>query len=109
MKLDILGQEYEVRHLTEEEYPKLAICEANGLFEAYSKEIIISEDIGKGSGKAYANLDGFKRKLLRHEIIHAFFHESGLSDRCQDEELVDWLAHQLPKMAKTITEAKCME
>lgn len=109
MKVSILGTEYQVRKLTEAEYPKLVACEANGLFEAYSKEIIISKDIDDGTGKAYANLEAFERKIIRHEIIHAFFHESGLTDRCADEDLVDWLAHQLPKMFKAMADANCLD
>lgn len=31
------------------------------------------------------------REVLRHELIHAMFFESGLGDYCDDEVLVDWL------------------
>lgn len=46
------------------------------------------------------------KKTLRHEIIHAFLNESGLSDSAsipsgawaKHEEMVDWFAIQTPKI-----------
>lgn len=38
-------------------------------------------------------------KYLRHELIHAFFYESGLDEYYQNEMLTDWLAMQFPKLA----------
>lgn len=109
MKLNILGQEYNVKRMSEKEYPKLELLEANGLFEAYSKEIIINSEINKNTCKEYANIEKFENKVLRHEIIHAFFHESGLNEYCVDERLVDFLAFQLPKMTKVINEINAMD
>jgi len=42
-------------------------------------------------------------RIFRHELVHAFFYESGLdteSDFARDEILVDFLAMQIPKLAK---------
>ena len=39
---------------------------------------------------------------LRHELIHAFFYESGLNEYYQDERLTDWIAMQFPKLARAI-------
>ena len=46
------------------------------------------------------------RHVMRHEIIHAFIHESGLISQSHspvygwgnDEEIIDWFAAQIPKM-----------
>lgn len=46
------------------------------------------------------------RHVMRHEIIHAFIHESGLGSQSHspvygwgnDEEIIDWFAAQYPKM-----------
>ena len=46
------------------------------------------------------------KQTLRHEIIHAFLHESGLSDStmqsprgwAKNEEMIDWIAFQGPKI-----------
>jgi hypothetical protein len=51
-------------------------------------------------------------ETLRHEIVHAFFNESGLREStnhfegawCKNEELVDWIAIQFPKIHKVYAE-----
>ena len=49
------------------------------------------------------NLQDYEKKILRHEIIHAFLYESGLDINshdidqwARDEEMVDWMAIQFP-------------
>jgi len=103
MIINILGTEYEVIKQTEGENKKLK--DASGLCEIYSKRIILNEI--KVDDQTYENLQAYKDRTFRHEIVHAFFAESGLrgsSDYAENEELVDWIAIQLPKIAKL-----CME
>lgn len=102
MNIDILGQEYNLRLLTEKEFPKLVSAKASGLAELYSKQLIINKDDTEEDGETFDNLKEYTNKVIRHEIIHAYFHEAGLDHYCRDEHLVDWMAIQLPKMAKTI-------
>ena len=105
MTVNILGTDYEVITQTEEENPKLK--EAYGLCEMYSKKIVLS-DI-KEDVMNVDNIEAFKRKVVRHEIIHAFFAESGLrsnSDYAQNEELVDWIAIQFPKILQVFEKLK---
>ena len=47
-------------------------------------------------------------EVLRHEIIHAFFYEAGLEDYSDNEQLVDWIAKQFPKLEKAFKEADCL-
>ena len=55
----------------------------------------------------FDSLENCYKQTIRHEIIHAFFYESGL-DNCSDasgpwainEEMVDWFAIQGPKIFK---------
>lgn len=108
MKINILGTNYEIRKVSEKEYPKLSIMNANGLAELYSKELIINAEMNPNSGQEFANFKGFENKVVRHEIIHAFFHESGLDDYTTDEDLVNWIALQFPKMLKVFQEADCI-
>jgi hypothetical protein len=71
--------------------------------EAYTdfttKEIIVSE-----FGEDYNSVKNIKNhinKVKRHEIIHAMLYESGLdcnSDWATNEEIVDWVAIQYPKL-----------
>lgn len=56
--------------------------------------------------------DNYAKSCLRHEIIHAFLNESGLkhnanaTDRSwsKNEEMVDWIAIQFPKILKAYKE-----
>ena len=56
------------------------------------------------------------KKNLRHEIIHAFLFESGLSSNtnccigawAEYEEMVDWIAIQFPKILKVFKEVGCI-
>lgn len=102
-KATILGTEYTLVEQSEEENPKLR--EANGLCEWYSKRIILNKI--EETDETFENLDGLRRKIARHELIHAFFAESGLRTHCtyaESEELVDWIAIQFPKIAKVFKE-----
>ena len=102
MKVNILGTEYEIIEQTEEQNPKLK--NNNGLCEIYSHRIILNADIQEDE-LTYENFQEFKNRVLRHEIIHAFFAESGLrgnSEYAENEELVDWIAIQLPKINKVL-------
>ena len=55
------------------------------------------------------------REVLRHEIVHAFFYESGLWDSSDstsawatNEEMVDWIAIQGLKLYKAREEAEAV-
>lgn len=104
MKVNILGMEYEILVRTIKENKKLDGC--TGLCEQYSKEIILldSREIQKDE-MCVSNVDDFMKTVLRHEIIHAFLGESGLrgnSDWAENEEIVDWIAIQFPKMCSAM-------
>lgn len=101
--IDILGTEWEIEISTEKQNPKLK--DSNGICEAYSKKIVLCDF--EIDGKTYDNIQEFKNKVLRHEIIHAFMHESGLngnSEWSQNEECVDWFALQFTKLEKKFRE-----
>ncbi len=106
MKVNILGVDYEMILQSKSEKPKLE--NAYGICETYSKKIVIDSEIGTDGNKDnLENIEAFRRKVVRHEIIHAFFHESGLSINsayAMNEELVDWIAFQFPKMLKVFAE-----
>ena len=57
------------------------------------------------------DFEALMKKQTRHEIIHAFLYESGLSfnsDWAVNEELVDWIAIQFPKIAEVYEKLGCM-
>ncbi|MEG1085212.1 MAG: hypothetical protein RSD88_02715 [Anaerovoracaceae bacterium] len=73
MKVNILGTDYEILYQNKEENTKLE--EANGLCETYSKKIIL-EKVSEHP-MHLEKMEDFQKKVLRHEIIHAFLHEQG--------------------------------
>lgn len=111
MKIDILGTEYriETHKVSEDSY-----MEEKG-FAGYCEEenkLIVVADMSEE--KYFVGMDEkaqetYRKKTLRHEILHAFLNESGLSDSsnrfdgawAKNEEMVDWLAIQAPKIFST--------
>lgn len=114
MTVNILGTEYEIVIGNEENYPKLK--QVDGYTDTSIKKIVIL-DVGtiKYSDENIKDLTSYQQKVTRHEIIHAFFYESGLWVNSNDveqwatnEEMVDWLAIQLPKIYKAFREVRCI-
>lgn len=111
MKIDILGTEYriEIHKVSEDSY-----MEEKGLAgycEEENKLIVVAD---MSEEKYFVGMDEkaqeiYRKKTLRHEIMHAFLNESGLSDSsnrfdgawAKNEEMVDWLAIQAPKIFST--------
>ena len=93
-EVSILGQKYLVSTR-----PLIDMLNDDGRCNSYSKEIhirnlydLFSEDDSATNEDRIVRL----KETIRHEVVHAFFYESGLSD--SDEMLVDWIAKQLPKI-----------
>lgn len=101
MKQSILGTEYEIVSQTENENPKL--IGADGLAELYEHKLIIDFTTGD-SKNTWNNIDEYHKKVMRHEMIHAIFHESGLEKYQQDETLVDFLAQQYSKFEQLLND-----
>lgn len=97
-KINILGTEYTISEKNREEDKNLN--DADGYCDKTTKEIIICKDMD-GTLK---DMEWFKNKVLKHEIIHAFLFESGLQENFEhpryghDETYVDWFAVQSPKI-----------
>ena len=100
MTVNILGAQYTITH----EHGTSRLDGMDGYCDDTTKEIVVDtyeSDDGKPGVKS--KLDVQRKKVLRHEIIHAFAFESGLAENspwAQDEELVDWIAIQGPKIWK---------
>lgn len=79
----------------------------DGLADLSTKEIRIRMDNTNEVG----DFEALVKKQTRHEVIHAFLYESGLSfnsDWAVNEELVDWIAIQFPKIAEVYEKLGCM-
>lgn len=112
-KVNVLGSEYKIFYETKENNPKME--GSKGYTELCAKEIHIDTSWFGVPRKddehpEWILKDLWKEglKVLRHELVHAFILESGLSECCEwaeNEELVDWIARQFPKMADCFTKA----
>lgn len=105
-KVNILGTEY---CLKTDETDLLKNINADGLHKEYAKEIIIRKiDDFLCPDDSVEEKEKRQNEVLRHEIIHAFFSEAGLDDYSANEQLVNWLAIQLPKIKKTCEELEAI-
>lgn len=113
-KVNILGTEYRIEiHKVSEDSFMEEKCLA-GYCEEENKLIVVAD---MSEEKYFAGMDEkaqetYRKKTLRHEIMHAFLNESGLSDSsnrfdgawAKNEEMVDWFAIQSPKIFKVFVE-----
>jgi hypothetical protein len=111
---DIVAVEFK----SDKEEPCFEERKIAGYCDGYKKEIVIRDLNGvkgwKDEPQETRNIS--MNETLRHEIVHAFFDECGLKEsslQCEggwarNEELVDWIAIQAPKMLKAFQSACCM-
>lgn len=98
-KVSILGTTYTII-----EKP---LKDVDGYCDKTTKEIAVAV---KEDDCDLGNFEEYRKKVLRHEITHAYFFESGLAECFENikwgipETLVDWFAYQSPKIFKTFEE-----
>jgi len=97
-KIMILGTEYTVKVVEEKLDP--ALKNFDGYCDYSTKTIVVKDYNGVKDPLSPDDPAVHANHTLRHEIIHAFFYESGLEEYYRDERVVDWIALQFPKMAK---------
>ena len=103
LKIDVLGTEYTIveKHLDD----------CDGYCDKTTHEIAITS---KDENTNLGDFEQYRKKILRHEIIHAFLFESGLHENWEhkpfghDETYVDWIAVQFPKLLKAFKAADCL-
>ena len=100
-EVHILGTRYSIRIIDEDDYRYDR--EADGWCDPSVKEILIFNY--KQSAESVKDL-----------VVHAFLYESGLwqnayGSKCwaKNEEMIDWMAIQLPKIQRAYKEAYCDE
>lgn len=105
MKINVLGTEYTITQTHND--PRME--NIDGFCDETTKEIFVETyegDDGKPGVKT--KLDVQRKKNVRHKLVHAFLFECGLAENspwAQNEELVDWIAIQGPKLYKAWLEA----
>lgn len=104
-KANILGMEYSIAITS-----SLEGTNADGEVNYFLKSILLRPAKSMGGIDATED-EGVHRakEVLRHEVIHALFYESGLNDRYgSDETLVSFLAAQFPKLCDIFGDLWCM-
>lgn len=115
--VDILGMRYtiNVKKYDEDGYFKKADC--SGYCSGLLKEIVLCDmsTYPDWENETQKERDLQTKETLRHEIVHAFFNESGLACSsnsteawARNEEMVDWIALQGPKLYAAWQEAGCL-
>lgn len=112
--VSILGTDYTVVML---ELKDDAYLEDKHGYIYYSDRKIIIKNLYKEcpDDPHYAT-ERYIKECVRHEIFHAFLKESGLcgcslqysSGWAKNEEMIDWLAIQAPKIFEVMRKAKCL-
>ena len=107
--VNILGTEYIVLKRSERDDKRLNNCD--GYCDWTTKQIVVEQEMYGNLG----DMDCYMKKVLRHEIVHAFAIESGLHESsletaswAANEEMIDWFARQGPRMYKAWKEADAL-
>lgn len=115
MSISVLDVPYTVLFKLKANDKSLANCD--GYCDTSIKRIVVREYTAaeRQEPLSLGSLDAYKHKCLRHELVHAFLYESGLSINGADvdqwptnEEMVDWMAIQGPKIYAAWQAAKCL-
>ena len=115
MIINILGTEYTITRRKYREGASFRSLGISGYSDDCTKQLVICE-MATHPEYEHENPDVtecVQKETIRHEIVHAFFSESGLSDSsnptlgawAKNEEMVDWFALQGPKIYRAWEEA----
>ena len=107
--IDVLGKPWTIYIRTEEQDNLLK--EMDGYTDWTQRRIVVSAIDG-----TLRDMEAYRRKVTRHEIVHAFLFEVGLAEAsapaeawAHNEEMVDWFAKMGPRIFAAWQEAGAME
>ena len=102
VEVDVLGTKYSI--IKSDRIKDTKLENLAGYCDSSVNQIVINTF--KTDNMSKSNLNQYEKEVIRHELVHAFLIESGLGD-CSwgsNEEVVDWIATQFPKMLKAFEE-----
>ena len=116
MTVNILGTPYTIEKINHDDS---SLCpDWVGYCDSYMHRIAIVDlyNSPDWQDEPKEKIERALKETLRHEIVHAFFNESGLKDDassyggawCRNEEMIDWLAIQGVKIMRAWQEADCI-
>lgn len=113
--VSILGTQYEIIRHTYDDDPYFAEHSCDGYVSEWTHTIIVCDmsTHPQWHDSGPIERERYEQRIIRHEIVHAFLSESGLSDNAgqytgpwvNNEEMVDWIAAQGPKLYAAWLEA----
>lgn len=118
MQVNILGTTYTINYYDYKDKPCFEERGIAGYHDDTDLEIAIvrlkTHPGFKNETEDYCKKN--EKYTLRHEIVHAFLSQSGLNESslqfeggwAKNEEMVDWIAYQFPKILQAFTETDCM-
>jgi len=111
--VNVLGTNYSITVKAEKDDKFFKSLDCDGYVDKTSKEIVLMQLTDDNC--QLKRKEVYSAKTLRHEIIHAFLFESGLGESsgaieswATNEEMVDWIAYQAPKLFKAFKETGCL-
>lgn len=105
--VDVLGTSYDIFECDKSEDTVLE--ESDGYCDNTIHRCVIGAL--EPDERNFEDLNVHRQRVIRHELIHAFLFESGLADNswASNEEIVDWIARQFPKMLEAFKRAGALE
>ena len=115
LSVDILGTKYRIEICGKNDSELQADSDGYCISARHLIGIRNFEDDADWADATEAVRKNRRDHVVRHEILHAFFFESGLGYDSMDvehwatnEEMVDWFAAQFPKIVEAYREADCL-
>lgn len=108
-RINILGSMWDILVINKEDDKVLDDCDG---YTDMSIRTIVIKNVQKEYGSV-EDIASYMKKVARHEIVHAFLCECGLQENSNafegpwsaNEEMVDWIAFQGPKIYKAWVDA----
>lgn len=118
MKIDVLGTKYDIIRVKSGHDEYMEKMHFGGYCDEVEKRIVLLDlkTVPEWASESEYRIKEQEKETLRHELIHAFLSESGLSWNsfplekawAKNEEMVDWFAIQMPKLVKVFKAADCL-
>ena len=104
--LNIMGHKWTYESTDKD--PAFTNRNADGYADWTARKIVVQYPMTGDLG----DLNAYRKKVVRHEIVHAYLFECGLAESsnetdawAKNEEMIDWFAFMGPRIAKTWEEA----
>lgn len=117
--VEILGAKYTIRKVKVGQDEFIDRLQYGGYCNGTAREIVLLDlkTVPDWASESPEIIQRKERETLRHEVIHAFLNESGLGWNtlplehawAKNEEMVDWIAIQFPKIHKAYVKLGCAE